>query len=128
MALLDDSKKELVIQTSADATGIRYSIGTGISGQVALNGEMENIHDVYHDERFNKAIDLQMKCRTKQMLCAPIFDMDNNVLGVVTAMNQVDDIPSSLDDERMMKYICSNAGQTLLKAKECSLKELTFCL
>lgn len=36
---------------------IRFPLGTGIAGQVAMTGEVLNIKDAYADPRFNRTID-----------------------------------------------------------------------
>ena len=52
---------------------IRFPIGTGIAGYVALTGEALNIPDCYNDDRFNRHIDQQTGYTTKNLLCMPIF-------------------------------------------------------
>lgn len=36
---------------------IRFPLGTGIAGQVAMTGEILNIKDAYADDRFNRTVD-----------------------------------------------------------------------
>lgn len=36
---------------------IRFPLGTGIAGQVAMTGEVLNIKDAYADSRFNRTVD-----------------------------------------------------------------------
>lgn len=36
---------------------IRFPLGTGIAGQVAMTGEVLNIKDAYADARFNRTVD-----------------------------------------------------------------------
>lgn len=36
---------------------IRFPLGTGIAGQVAMTGEILNIADAYSDPRFNRSVD-----------------------------------------------------------------------
>lgn len=42
--------------TQPPSREIRFPIGTGIAGQVALNGEILNITDAYSDPRFNRKV------------------------------------------------------------------------
>ncbi len=39
----------------------RFPIGKGIAGHVALTGETLNVPDVYKDDRFNPAVDEEVK-------------------------------------------------------------------
>lgn len=52
---------------------IRFPIGTGIAGQVALTGEVLNIKDAYSDPRFNRSVDAITGYKTESILCMPIF-------------------------------------------------------
>lgn len=45
---------EIKVQTSKE---IRFPVGTGIAGQVAMTGEVLNIRDAYADSRFNRTVD-----------------------------------------------------------------------
>ncbi|XP_058820514.1 probable 3',5'-cyclic phosphodiesterase pde-5 isoform X1 [Topomyia yanbarensis] len=66
---------------------IRFPIGTGIAGQVAMTGEILNIIDAYADSRFNRSIDQLTGYRTESILCMPIF-IRGNVIGVVQMINK----------------------------------------
>lgn len=53
----DDSLKiepDVKVHTSKE---IRFPLGTGIAGQVAMTGEVLNITDAYSDQRFNRTVD-----------------------------------------------------------------------
>jgi len=60
-----------VLKVSADLREARIPL-SGIAGSVADSGKMENIADVYNDQRFNPAFDKRTKFRTKSMLVMPI--------------------------------------------------------
>lgn len=61
---------------------IRFPVGTGIAGQVALTGEVLNIKDAYSDKRFNRSVDAITGYKTESILCMPIF-IRGSVIGVV---------------------------------------------
>lgn len=46
--------EEIKVHTSKE---IRFPLGTGIAGQVAMTGEILNIKDAYGDSRFNRTVD-----------------------------------------------------------------------
>lgn len=52
---------------------IRFPLGKGIAGHVALTGEGLNITNAYADERFNREIDSKTGYHTDTILCMPIF-------------------------------------------------------
>ncbi|XP_049828954.1 probable 3',5'-cyclic phosphodiesterase pde-5 isoform X1 [Schistocerca gregaria] len=66
---------------------IRFPVGTGIAGQVALTGEVLNIADAYSDPRFNRTVDQITGYHTRSILCMPIF-IRGNIIGVVQMVNK----------------------------------------
>ena len=49
-----DNEEFVKVDTSKE---IRFPLGTGIAGQVAMTGEVLNIKDAYADARFNRTVD-----------------------------------------------------------------------
>lgn len=49
-----DNEDFVKVDTSKE---IRFPLGTGIAGQVAMTGEVLNIKDAYADSRFNRTVD-----------------------------------------------------------------------
>lgn len=74
-------------ETHKNKDEIRFPIGTGIAGIVALTGEKLNIQDVYSDPRFNRTIDQKTGYKTDNILCMPIF-IRGSVIGVVQMVNK----------------------------------------
>lgn len=66
---------------------IRFPIGTGIAGQVALSGEILNITDAYSDPRFNRTVDAITGYKTETILCMPIY-IRGSLIGVVQMVNK----------------------------------------
>ncbi|XP_059351939.1 probable 3',5'-cyclic phosphodiesterase pde-5 isoform X2 [Daphnia carinata] len=74
-------------QTPPAAKEIRFPLGTGIAGQVAVTGKVLNIPDAYLDSRFNRAVDQQTGYHTTSILCMPIF-IQGQVIGVMQMVNK----------------------------------------
>ncbi|GJQ77896.1 hypothetical protein Trydic_g16148 [Trypoxylus dichotomus] len=66
---------------------IRFPLGTGIAGQVAMTGEVLNITDAYSDERFNRTVDQLTGYKTQTILCMPIY-IRGSIIGVVQMVNK----------------------------------------
>ena len=77
----DDNSK---VTTSKE---IRFPVGTGIAGQVALTGEILNISDAYADKRFNRTVDQLTGYKTHTILCMPIY-IRGSIIGVVQMVNK----------------------------------------
>ncbi|ELK07618.1 cGMP-specific 3',5'-cyclic phosphodiesterase [Pteropus alecto] len=67
---------------------IRLEWNKGIVGHVAARGEPLNIRDAYEDPRFNAEVDQITGYRTQSILCMPIKNHREEVVGVAQAINK----------------------------------------
>ena len=67
---------------------IRILNNSGIAGAIFHSGKGEIIHDVQSDERFNSSVDEQTGYRTKNIICAPIRTVRNDIIGVIQILNK----------------------------------------
>ncbi|EGW02508.1 cGMP-specific 3',5'-cyclic phosphodiesterase [Cricetulus griseus] len=67
---------------------IRLEWNKGIVGHVAAFGEPLNIKDAYEDPRFNAEVDQITGYRTQSILCMPIKNHREEVVGVAQAINK----------------------------------------
>lgn len=91
--------------------------GVGLVGYVAESGESVNIANCYEDPRFTNTIDQQTGYTTKHMLCAPIYDKRNEIVGVAQVINKRDGQAFSLDDEIKFKQYLQFCGIGLRNAQ-----------
>ena len=77
-----------MVAQKSEIQEIRLPPGTGIAGWVAENAELVNIPDAYQDARFNPDIDRQTGYRTDTVLCAPVRDGRDALLGVIQVINK----------------------------------------
>ena len=68
---------------------IRIKIGQGIAGYVAKKGKLVNIRDAYKHPKFFKEVDKSTGFVTKNILCFPIKDSAETVVGVAELVNKV---------------------------------------
>jgi putative ABC transport system ATP-binding protein len=80
---------------------IRIPSRTGIAGHVATTGHALNVRDAYAEPLFNRAVDEQTGYRTHTILCAPIFDRRNLVLGVIQLLNKIGGGFDAADEQRL---------------------------
>lgn len=76
------------IGKNRELISIEIPINAGIAGYVAQSGEVVNIPDAYQDERFNPQIDKDSGFRTRNILCLPIKNDQEQVIAVVQALNK----------------------------------------
>ncbi|MEI8175749.1 MAG: HD domain-containing phosphohydrolase [Candidatus Omnitrophota bacterium] len=74
--------------TDLEIREIRLPLGEGIVGVSALRKKTLSIEDAYQCPYFNKKIDKATGYRTRSVLCVPLLDRTNKVLGVVQAINK----------------------------------------
>lgn len=94
---------------------IRFPIGTGIAGQVALTGEILNIKDAYSDPRFNRSVDAITGYKTESILCMPIF-IRGSIIGVVQMVNKRSGY-FTIEDQEAFEMFAVYCGLALHHAK-----------
>ena len=75
---------------------IRVNRSDGIAGWVFSNGEPIIINDAYNDDRFNPEVDRVTGYRTRSILCAPVRNWENRIIGVAEVLNRLN---GDFDDE-----------------------------
>jgi HD-GYP domain-containing protein (c-di-GMP phosphodiesterase class II) len=102
--LVDRERNELwsKIAQGLEVREIRLKIGMGISGYVAQTGKIVNIPDAYADPRFNQETDRRTGFRTRNILCAPMQNKHNEVIGVLQVLNKRDGIFTEEDEELIL--------------------------
>jgi sigma-B regulation protein RsbU (phosphoserine phosphatase) len=87
---VDDQTQEIWTKIAGGvATQIRLPFGKGLAGSVAQSGEPLILHDVYEDARFDRSHDARTGYRTRSMLCVPIKNRDQKVVGVLQLLNKM---------------------------------------
>jgi len=102
--LVDRERNELwsKIAQGLEVREIRIKIGMGISGYVAQTGKTVNIQDAYNDPRFNQETDRRTGYRTHSILCVPMLNKMNEVIGVLQVLNKRDGVFTREDEELLL--------------------------
>ena len=66
---------------------IRIMNNSGLAGASFINNEALIINNVLQDPRFNETIDQQTGYQTKNMICVPIHNTRDDLIGVVQLLN-----------------------------------------
>jgi HD-GYP domain-containing protein (c-di-GMP phosphodiesterase class II) len=115
--LVDRTRNELrsKIAQGLDVREIRVKIGKGIAGYVAQTGEIVNIRDAYADPHFNQEMDRSTGYRTHTILCVPMRNKLNEVIGVLQVLNKRDGVFSP-EDEELLLALSSQAAVAIENA------------
>uniref|UniRef100_A0AAX7UE72 Phosphodiesterase n=1 Tax=Astatotilapia calliptera TaxID=8154 RepID=A0AAX7UE72_ASTCA len=93
--LLDRVSHELVAKVfdggvvSEEENEFRIPADQGIAGHVATTGQILNIKDAYSHPLFYRGVDDSTGFRTRNILCFPIKDENNEVIGVAELVNKM---------------------------------------
>ncbi|MBV8091143.1 MAG: GAF domain-containing protein, partial [Alphaproteobacteria bacterium] len=95
---------------------IRIPQSAGIAGSVFDSGVGEIIHDAYRDMRFNPEVDRRTGYHTRNILCAPLRNRANQVIGVTQVLNKRLG-PFSAADMTILNAIGRQAASALEQAQ-----------
>lgn len=89
---VDEAKQEIWarIPAEGDVTEIRLPMGKGIAGTVAATGETVIVDDAWADPRFDSSVDRRSGFRTRSILCVPIRNRQERIVGVLQLLNKVE--------------------------------------
>jgi class 3 adenylate cyclase/GAF domain-containing protein len=107
------------VAVAADGTNlveIRISANRGIAGYVASTGEALNIPDAYKDPRFDPTTDKKTGYVTRNILCLPVFNSANELIGVTQLINKQQG-SFTASDEEFMRAFNIQAGIALENAR-----------
>ncbi len=99
-----------------DEKELRIPANKGLAAHVVKTGETINIKDAYSDSRFNPNVDKKTGYRTKTILCMPIKNFNQEIIGVFQVLNKFDEV-FTMDDEDLLIAIASSAGISLENAQ-----------
>ena len=117
--LIDYDTNSLVSTVTDGIDSIRIPLGKGIGGYVASTGQCVNIPDVYNDDRFYDVVDKVSGYKTKSILCVPIFNSNDQVIGVTQMINKGNHLNESFtnEDEKLLSAFAKDASVFIQNSK-----------
>ena len=76
----------------------------GIVGSVIQSGDTIRVDDAYQDDRFNPAVDKKSGYRTRSILCVPLIDGEQNLIGAFQGINKNDGAFDSADEDILRQF------------------------
>ena len=92
------------VVAGSEISEIRFPSHLGIAGTVFTSGQSINIPYAYADLRFNPSFDRQTGFFTRSILCVPIVNKDNRVIGVTQVLNKKGGIFTDEDEQRLKAF------------------------
>lgn len=102
--MYDKEKNEIwsKVALGMDSQEIRFPADKGLAGYVVKTGESINIADAYSDSRFNKDVDLKTGYKTKTILCMPIKNNNQEIIGAFQVLNKIGGIFTKSDEDLLV--------------------------
>ena len=102
--IYDKEKDEIwsKVALGMDSQEIRFPASKGLAGYVVKTGETLNIADAYNDLRFNKDVDLKTGYKTKTILCMPIKNNNQEIIGAFQVLNKANGTFTKNDEDLLI--------------------------
>ena len=114
--LHDERTDELWTTVALQSAEIRIPCNKGIAGYCFTHAELVSVADPYHDPRFNPEPDRRSGFVTRNLLTAPMLDLDGRPLGVIQAVNKVGG-PYADADFSLIQLLAEQAGVAVQRHK-----------
>jgi len=108
--LLDRERNELwptVALGSADI--LRFDARLGIAGAVVMSGQLINALDAQSDPRFYPGMDAHTGYHTRNLLAAPLLNLEGEILGVFEVLNKTEGSFTRADEELLSAFAAQAA-------------------
>jgi adenylate cyclase len=92
------------VASGAEINEIRFPSHLGIAGAVFTSAATMNIPYAYADLRFNPTIDRQTGFFTRSILCVPIVNKRDRVIGVTQVLNKKGSVFTDEDEQRLKAF------------------------
>lgn len=102
--MYDKDKNELwsKVALGMDSQEIRFPADKGLAGYVVKTGEPLNIPNAYNDPRFNPDIDKETGYHTKTILCMPIKNNNQEIIGAFQVLNKLGGVFTKGDEDLLV--------------------------
>lgn len=101
----ETNELEAVSALGMDNKLLKFDYRLGIAGQVFTTGVSLNIDTEKDKSRFDSFFDSITGFKTKSIICHPIHNREDKVIGVIEVLNKRNEDRFSIDDEIVMKVV-----------------------
>lgn len=101
----DTNELEAVSALGVDKSVLKFDYRLGIAGSVFTTGVALNIDTINQSTRFNENFDKKLEFETKCIICHPIHNREDKIIGVIEVINKRNQDRFTVDDEKTMKVL-----------------------
>ncbi|MBT7608882.1 MAG: sigma-54-dependent Fis family transcriptional regulator [Bacteriovoracaceae bacterium] len=96
---------EAVNALGMEKESLKFDYRLGIAGSVFTTGVALNIDTESVKTRFNDDFDKQFEFKTKSIICHPIHNREDKIVGVIEVLNKRNQDRFTVEDEKTMKVL-----------------------
>ncbi|MBT3583697.1 MAG: sigma-54-dependent Fis family transcriptional regulator [Halobacteriovoraceae bacterium] len=101
----DTNELEAVSALGVKKDSLKFDYRVGIAGCVFTTGVALNIDTVNDQTRFNEDFDKIFNFETKSIICHPLHNREDKIIGVIEVINRRNQDRFTVDDEKTMKVL-----------------------
>lgn len=101
----DTNELEAVAALGIDKELLKFDYRKGIAGSVFTTGVSLNIDTKTDEVRFSKEIDKMTGFDTRSIICSPISNREDKIIGVIEILNKRNEERFTVEDEKTMKVL-----------------------
>jgi Nif-specific regulatory protein len=101
----ESNELEAVCALGVKKDQLKFDYRVGIAGSVFTTGVALNIDTVHDSSRFNEDFDKKLGFETKSIICHPIHNREDKIIGVIEVLNKRNEDRFTLEDEKTMKVL-----------------------
>jgi two-component system response regulator HydG len=101
----DTNELEALCALGVRKEQLKFDYRMGIAGSVFTTGVALNIDTVHDNTRFNEDFDKKLGFETKSIICHPIHNREDKIIGVIQVLNKRNEDRFTIEDEKTMKVL-----------------------
>lgn len=101
----ETNELEAVAALGVEKETLKFDYRVGIAGSVFTTGVALNIDTISDRTRFNDFFDKKYKFETKSIICHPIHNREDKIIGVIEVINKRNEDRFTVEDEKTMKVL-----------------------
>ncbi|HAZ12623.1 MAG: hypothetical protein A2X86_11505 [Bdellovibrionales bacterium GWA2_49_15] len=101
----DSNELEAICALGVAKEELRFDYRLGIAGSVFTTGVALNIDTGTDSSRFNEDFDRRFGFETKSIICHPIHNREDKIIGVIEVINKRNQDRFTVEDEKTMKVL-----------------------
>ncbi len=101
----ETNELEAIAALGVNKDQLKFDYRLGIAGSVFTTGVALNIDTILDSSRFNEKFDQKFGFETKSIICHPIHNREDKIIGVIEVLNKRNEDRFTIEDEKTMKVL-----------------------